>query len=52
MNGHVGVADVLLTYGADIEAKDMYGRTSLMVLTSLAVVCNLIVMPHVFSLLL
>ncbi|XP_062501519.1 fibronectin type 3 and ankyrin repeat domains protein 1-like [Corticium candelabrum] len=30
VNGHVGVADVLLTYGADIEAKDMYGRTSLM----------------------
>lgn len=31
VNGHVGVADVLLTYTADIEAKDQYGRTALMV---------------------
>ena len=34
VNGHVGVADVLLTYSADVEAKDQYGRTALMVLYS------------------
>jgi ankyrin repeat protein len=31
VNGHAGVADVLLTYSADVEAKDQYGRTALMI---------------------